>query len=59
MPKAKMTFEQWKTLVNQHINHMCGMFADDLPDYDYWRDWNNGVTARVAAFRAINAAKDY
>lgn len=30
-----VTFESWMVDVNRVLGKLCGMQADDLPDYDY------------------------
>jgi len=52
----KKTFEQWMAEVNQQIENMYGLSSDDLPDCCY-RDWyDDGLSTKSAARRAIKNA---
>jgi len=54
----KKTFEAWMILVNDAIWAKAGCFADDLPDVCY-RDWyDDGMSPKAAASRAIKSAKE-
>ena len=56
---AKMTFEQWKRIVDSVISSKVGLSSDDLPDWSYYDAYTSGVSPSVAASRAIRNAKDY
>lgn len=48
-----MSFDQWFAQVDQEIWLICGLGADDLADCPY-RDWyNDGITPKEAARRAL------
>jgi hypothetical protein len=52
--KQKQTFEEWMKQVNSHLP----MSSDDLPDVNY-RDWyDDGVSPKSAAARALKYAMD-
>ena len=54
----KPTFEQWLDAINEVLSRRIGLSHRDLPDCCY-RDWyDDGVTARSAAARAIRNAKE-
>lgn len=54
----KQTFEEWLRAVDAAISAKCGLTHDDLPDCCY-RDWyDDGVSAKSAAARAIKAARE-
>lgn len=36
-------FRQWMIEVDDAVMGMVGISADDLPDYAYWDNWNNGA----------------
>jgi hypothetical protein len=55
----KMTFEQWKDIVNAIIEARWGLSADDLPDYCYYASYVSGDTPLECAKLAVNAAMDY
>ena len=54
---AKITFEVWKGHVNRHILRVMGLSSDDLPDYPYRKEYDEGKDANATAARAIRAAK--
>jgi hypothetical protein len=54
----KKTYDEWMAEVNRIVGEKVGLSTDDLPDCCY-RDWyDNGVSARAAASRAIKNAKE-
>jgi hypothetical protein len=56
--RTSMTFAQWLACVDHWLLARTGMVSADLPDCCY-RDWfEDGVTPRQAASRAIRAAKN-
>lgn len=50
---APPTYERWMKMVNLYVQHYCGLSTDDLSDYDYVTAYEDGVSAQVAAKRAI------
>jgi hypothetical protein len=52
-----MTYEQWKIQVDRHVLEQVGLYADDLPDYRYRDDYNDGVKPAITARKAVKAAK--
>jgi len=59
MPRYKQTFDEWKTMVDSLIAAKVGLTSDDLPDWDYYSAWQDGVRPSVAAARAIRADKGF
>jgi len=55
---VRLTFEQWKSLVNQYVVAKCGMDCDDIDDWNYTDAYRDGVSAKVAASRAIRNAME-
>jgi hypothetical protein len=53
-----MTFEQWKAKVEEVLRFCYGVSADDLPDVDYYSMWEDDVSPRNAARRAIRNAME-
>jgi hypothetical protein len=55
----KQSFEVWMTKVDNEIASRCmGMTSADLPDVCY-RDWyDDGVSPKSAAGRAIKSAQE-
>ncbi len=56
---AKLSFDDWKKSVNNEIVRQMGMEADDLPDYTYRDCYDDGVSPKTAATRAIKNAREY
>jgi len=55
---TRLDFDAWRYGVDQRINALTGLSADDLPDCPY-RDWyDEGIGVTVAARRAIRYAMD-
>jgi hypothetical protein len=54
----KLTFEQWKKSVDAIIGSLCGLSADDIDDWCYRDDYDNGLTPKRSAQRAIRNAKE-
>lgn len=53
------SFDNWKILVNVQLVKLCGMHADDLPDYDYRNAYNRNMSPAETAKKALrNAKKD-
>lgn len=52
-------FETWMKKVNAFIERKTGFGIDDLPDWDYWNAWNDGMPPSQAAYQVIQAARDY
>ena len=53
----KMTFEAWKENVDQLVFTKLGLHCNDLPDEDYWLNWDKGVTPQSMAnfvFKDVN-----
>ena len=54
----KKTFEEWMKEVNHYISRVVFLTSDDLPDCCY-RDWyDDNVTPKTAAKRAIKSANE-
>lgn len=53
-----MDYETWKRMVDAEIQKRCGLSADDLDDWRYRADYEEGVTPKRCAARAIRNAKD-
>ena len=54
-----ITFETWKSAYTQWVIDLCGMHPDDLPDWDSYSAWQNGVTPATAAKQTIKAARSF
>jgi len=49
-------FETWMLEVNRVILQECSLGVDDIPDYDYWSNWDLGVSAAETALQALSNA---
>jgi hypothetical protein len=56
---SKRTFEQWKDEVDAHLLNMIGVNSDDIPDYDYYTDYTDGIAPARTARRAYKAAEEF
>ena len=52
------TFEQWKQEVDRFVDIMTGLSSDDLPDICYRDLFEDGVSSKRAAARAIRNAME-
>jgi hypothetical protein len=53
----KITWEQWRREVDAEIMRRVSMTSDDLPDWNYRGAYEEGLTAKRAAAKAIQYAK--
>lgn len=56
---AAQTFETWMKAVNAVILAKTGVEADDLPDFTFMDEWEDGATPSQAAKAAIAWAKEF
>lgn len=55
---ARKSFDEWMRDVDAAVARKCGMSHHDLPDCPY-RDWyDDGVSAKSAAAKAVRMARD-
>jgi hypothetical protein len=52
-----MSFELWMHRVNVELVKLCGMRADDIDDWRYRDDYEDGKTPETSARRALRNAK--
>ena len=52
----KIDFETWLKLVDVEVASRCGLSYMDLPDWRYADAYEDGMSAKTAARRAIRAA---
>ena len=58
--KSEEHFKVWMQQVDAHLEKMCGMTSDDLPDYRYRDAFDQGCTSLVTARAAYRRAyQDY
>lgn len=50
---SKQTFEAWMASVEMELRKLCGMQSDDLDDWRYYSEWEQGTKPLVAAKRAV------
>ena len=57
--KVRLPFSTYRLEVNRLVEAKCGLSLDDLPDVAI-RDWyDDGVSTKTAARRAVRNAKDF
>ena len=44
-----LTFAKWKYHVEQIVLENINLKCDELPDEDYWTNWNSGTTSSMMA----------
>lgn len=52
----EITFETWMKKVNRVVVQTCGLGVEDIPDYDYWSNWDAGVSPEETAKEALDNA---
>ncbi len=54
-----ISFEEWKAKVDEHIaNRLGGLTSDDIGDYHYASNWEDGISPGKTASEAIRYAKE-
>lgn len=48
-----MDFNTWKALVDIKLEALSGFCSDDIPDYDYWDNWKDGISVQDTAQEAL------
>jgi len=56
MDSKKMTYKQWMKQVNDAMESIAGLAAEDLPDYLYADDYASHTRPVTAAKRALKDA---
>lgn len=54
-----MTFEQYCRKVDEACQRLVGFSTYDLPDYDFWSDYEDNVRPETCARRVIKNAGTY
>ena len=49
-------FDTWMTMVNLQVERLCGLGVDDIPDYNYWDNFDAGISPEDTAHEALEAA---
>lgn len=58
--QQKLSFEEWKKLVDRHLENMLGgLDSECLPDAPYRRWYDEGKSPLVAAAKAIRHAEGF
>ena len=55
---TRLDYETWMKLVDDFVWARVGCSVHDLADCCFWDWWNDGVTARGAAARAIKNQRE-
>lgn len=49
-------FDTWMAMVNLQVEQLCGLGVDDIPDYNYWDNFDAGINPEDTAHEALEAA---
>jgi hypothetical protein len=55
---AKKSFQSWMQEVDAAVSKKYGLSAYDLPDLDYYSMYEDGLSPKGAAAKAIRSARD-
>lgn len=53
-----LSFDQWKKKVDDRMEQLCGFTSDDLPDWDYYSAWQDGLGWGTAAKQALTEIRE-
>ncbi len=54
----QVKFDAWKIKVNHHLIGLCGMECEDIDDWCYADDFDNGLSPLQSAKHAFNNVKE-
>jgi hypothetical protein len=49
-------FDTWMVMVNLQVEQLCGLGVNDIPDYNYWDNFDAGVSPEDTAYEALEAS---
>jgi len=52
-------YKNWKKKVDDTMFVLCGVGAEGMPDFDYYKAWLDGKSPAAAAKEAIRHAKEF
>ena len=52
-------YETWLKQVNWEIEKICGLSMDDIDDYHYADNYDDGISSRSTARKAVKNAGGY
>jgi len=52
-------YDQWKAEIDHFLFALCGLCADDLPDYAYRDAYDDGKSPQATARAAYRAAQEF
>lgn len=55
----KLSFEDWVARIDTELDTLVGLSHDDLPDWDYRSAYEEEMSPRAAAMKAIKNAGEY
>ena len=55
---VKRGFDDFKRVINTILEKEFGILSDDLPDYCYRDNYDDGISARETAYEALDNAGD-
>lgn len=55
----KLSFEDWVARIDTELDALVGLSHDDLPDWDYRSAYEEEMSPKAAAMKAIKNAGEY
>ena len=52
-------YDIWLVNVNREVYKISGLSIDEIPDFDYWQAYDNGLSPKVTAKKAIKSAQSF
>lgn len=52
------SYDEWMLAVDANVQRLCGLSADDLPDYCYADAYDDGRSPSEVARAAVRAARE-
>lgn len=59
MSSPRISFEEWKRLLDHYLETLIGLDSDCLPDAPYHRWYTENLNPHRAAKRALARAKEF
>ena len=57
--KVKPDFSKWMKKVDRRVFKKLNMHLSDLPDEDFWTNWNNGMEYKIMANNIVKDQDDF
>ena len=57
--KVKLDFNKWMKKVDKRVFRKLNMHLSDLPDENFWTNWNNGMEYKIMANIIVKDQNDF